>query len=245
MTTPPPEVELQIRLETKLAHNVSLLGDADDHIIDLNYLIIGEYLLTDPKTGDMESHVCHLGEINLQVVRLTEALENGWDVFEFFDHRKSLHDLSSAIYDFEADKCQSNLLKRFPYASNNWSDLIYIENILLKPWARGQNLTLSVLQCVERSWGSGCEFMVIQPYPLQFCSITSEESSAQYELDQFSDNEQISVKKLEFYYEQVGYRKFDKSPYMLKWLYGRHDISVDLSTLITIPTHIAQQNSLT
>ena len=73
MTTPPPEVELHIQLKTKLAHDVSLRADASDHIIDHHYDIIGEYFLTDPDTSELESHECHVGEINLQVIRVGDA----------------------------------------------------------------------------------------------------------------------------------------------------------------------------
>ncbi|MFT5882785.1 MAG: hypothetical protein ACI9FG_001292 [Crocinitomicaceae bacterium] len=243
MTTPPSEVELHIQLRTKLTHDVNLRVDAYDHIIDLRYDIIGEYLLNDPETDDMESHECHLGEINLQVIRVGEARTEGWNPFEFFDQVQSLNTLSCALYDFEADAYKAGLRKRFPHATNNWNDIIYVDNIILKPWARGQNLSLSVLQCVERTWSSGCEFMVLQPYPMQFCSLTSETCSAKYGLDQLSDNEQLSIKKLEFHYEQLGYRKLDKSPYLLKWILGKHDISVDLDSTCTIPLQIAQQNT--
>ncbi len=245
MTTPPQEVELHIQLKTKLTHDVSLRDDAADHIIDLHYDIIGEYSLIDPETSALESHECHVGEINLQVIRVGAARNEDCNLFEFFDHTQTLHNLSCALYNFEADEYEETLRKRFPYALNNWNDIIYIDDILLKPWARGQNLGLSVLQCVERTWSSGCEFMVLQPYPMQSCSRASEECPPEYELARLSDNQQLSIKKLEFHFEQLDYRKLDKSPYMLKWILGSHDISVDLDSNIMIPLSIAQENTLT
>lgn len=97
-------------------------------------------------------------------------------------------------------------------------NVLIIDRLEILPEYRGKGLGLTCLYRCVKQYGHGCSVVAIYPFPLQFGIVDHVDSDKQWQermrFDQFSDNENASLKKLERYYARLGFVKISRTGVM-------------------------------
>ncbi len=101
---------------------------------------------------------------------------------------------------------------------------------------------LSALYRAAKDWESGCGLVVIQPHPLQYPNgERNDDTWRRLGLDDSTPDFKTSKKKLENYYQQLGFEKAGRSNYMFRCPADRQiEVDVPRSILLAQSTIDAQ-----
>jgi hypothetical protein len=156
-----------------------------------------------------------LGKVDVFIIKVSNALSQGDDLFDLFDVKQEIWNAGSAIFDFGRNDFLPSVSKLFTRAwppMNPDGDIMLIHRIGISPLVRGQSLGLSVLGRVIMDYSAGCSLVVTKPYPLQFeQNIEGSPDWNDLSLSSFSKNEKESSKKLIKYYSKLGFKRLGTS----------------------------------
>jgi GNAT superfamily N-acetyltransferase len=207
-----PKIELSIGLSYKAYTSSGKRREAEDYIINMKADIVGETSLE----ANAPNTEIHLGSFKFYIIRVGEALNDEVDLDVLFDATQEICDLSAELYEDDYMEFKKPIHNVFPEAST-WDDILYFESLELHPFARGQRVGLSALHRAANDWQSGCGLVVIQPHPLQYPNgKRDDEKWAQLGMSDSTPDFPTSKKKLENYYQQLGFEKAEPSKYMFR-----------------------------
>ena len=175
------------------------------NVISLRVGVVG-YISSDVQVS--------LGKVDVFLIKVSNALSKGENLFDLFDLKQELLDAGSAIFDFCSNDFLPSVTKAFP---SEWliypdGDIMLIHRIGISPLLRGQQLGLSVLAKVIEDFSAGCSLVVTKPFPLQFeMGIEASSEWHNLALASFSKNKKESSKKLSKYYSKLGFKKLGRS----------------------------------
>ena len=234
----PDSVEATVHLRTRIEHSLEAPDDCSEFILDLNFGIFGAWF---SDTEYLDQHEVSLGEIRLQLIRVSAALEDGIPLGELFDVSQSVYDLFAALFDGDFEY-SPNILKQFDTA-NSCSDLFFLRHMILEPWARKQRLGLAIVRKLLLNWSSGCSLAVLKPHPLQsHPDCYDPDEWEYYQFDKLPQDLNASKKRLRSYFAQLGFKSVKDCPYMLLplGLIGPEADDLDIPESVHIPPRIAK-----
>lgn len=213
ITNPGDEVmDLELGLSYRAFTSCGDREDSHDYIIEMKANILGE-VETDPGKPQRE---VHLGILKFSIIRVAGAINDGFPLDELFDISQEIYDLAGALYGAGFEEFKGPITESFPDASP-WEDVLYFQSLELHPFARGQGVGLSALHRAVKDWESGCGLVVIQPHPLQYPNGKRDDDTwRRLGMDDSTPDFKTSKKKLENYYQQLGFEKAGRSNYMLR-----------------------------
>lgn len=146
------------------------------------------------------------GRITLQMVLVSLALDNNYDLYEIFDEDAPLFEMGQAIFDFEYGEIQEKIREYYNGKIVN-SDIYVIERIEILPPYRGNNLGKKLLKDIYNRFRGACGLFVLKSFPLQFEMEGTENSewNKQMKLGAFEKNEKMAVQKLKRFYKSCGF----------------------------------------
>lgn len=236
-----PDIELPIVLRYKAYTSCGKQEEAGDFIINMRADIVGEtaYEADVPRTEIL------LGCIKFSLIRVGEALNAEFGLDVLFDVSQEICDLSAELYEGDYEEFKAPIRKAFPEAFT-CDDILYVESLELYSFARGQRVGLSALHRATRDWQSGCALVVLQPHPLQYPNgIRDEEKWVQLGMSDSTPDFPTSKKKLENYYQQLGFQKAGRSKYLfLSPAVAQRETDLPSTILLSRETIEAQSNIL-
>lgn len=186
------------------------IADPADYVIDVD----GEIRLRNAN-DDSASEV--VGWIEARVVQADRACNDGEPLFEVCDCiDQSLHDYASAVYDYDSGRIRESISDGCAGA-----DILIVETIKILPAHRGRRLGLLAMRRTIDTFGEGCAAVVIEPFPLQYgyhpdpSSPKHLEWYARMGMQLFDTNEVETVAKLRKYWARAGFRKIEKTKYLV------------------------------
>lgn len=207
-----PDIELSLALRYKAYTSCGKQEEPEDFIINMRADIVGETAYE----ADVPRTEIHLGSIKFSIIRVGEALNDGMELHVLFDVSQEICDLSADLYEGDYEEFKKPIRSAFPGALT-CDDILYVESLELHPFARGQRVGLSALHRATKDWQSGCALVVLQPHPLQYPNgIRDEEKWVQLGMSDSTPDFPTSKKKLENYYQQLGFQKAGRSNYLFR-----------------------------
>lgn len=164
--------------------------------------ILGDIIQED-ENGE---NIAIAGRISLQLVLVSLAINNQYDLYEIFDHDAPLFEIGQEIFDFEYEEIKEKIQDYYNEEFVN-RDICVIERVELLPSYRGNNLGKKVLKDIYNRFGSACGLFVLKSFPLQFEMKRTENSvwNKEVKLDDFEKNEKIAIEKLKGFYKSCGF----------------------------------------
>ncbi len=135
----------------------------DDYDPD-NYVssFVGRILVAD--NGDMERRI-QVGELTGYLLHLTYAREKHENLYHIFDdHSPDLANYFRALFDRRKNDYRHALLS-VPVAND---DMLVVDDLIIYPKHRGQNLGLKALMNAIKTFGLTCGVVLCQALPLQY-----------------------------------------------------------------------------
>jgi len=148
------------------------------------------------------------GTIRALVVNFAEGVDAGCPLSEIFDFEEGLDALYDALTELDGNNFKGSLFEG--YGFGNWSSLLIIERVEIKPEHRGRGLGLLACETTCRHIGSGCDMAAIQVCPLQFESSYRNGKGTDSErlaLKGFSSNEAAATERLKSHYMMMGFKE--------------------------------------
>ncbi len=158
---------------------------------------------------DSEGYGIPAGRLIAHRIEITRAMNQGrtiWDIFDSID--AELSDYWEAL--FEEDKIRpeiENLLE----PSFNGSDLLIIDRVEVLSEFRGHNLGLMMTQRAIECLSSGCQYVAIRPFPLQFSPRADKEKLKRTGYGTFVRTESAAIEKLRRYWATIGFVRIGES----------------------------------
>jgi hypothetical protein len=207
-TIEPDNIILDYRSETKIRSNE--YDDECEYNCDINADIVGE--LTHPTKSQLTKEIL-LGRLHLIRIHVSNACNDGVDLYEIFDERQETWKVSEALFAGSFDEFRPTVEKMFP-DSFAWNDIMIINRIEVFPLARGKNLGANAIHQAVRDFGGGCSIVILKAFPLQFEGKASTKPHwAELNLGAFSQNQKEATMRLAAYYKRMGFRKIGKTLY--------------------------------
>jgi ribosomal protein S18 acetylase RimI-like enzyme len=175
--------------------------DNDKDPSEYNYDISGDIVAIRDEGCDVS-----IGSFRISKFKVWEACRAGVDLFDLFDEHSSVAEMmyGTLFNDSQNGPRYKSVVKNnFPNAFPE-DDILYIDHLELKPFARGQRIGLAVLREVINKWAFGNSLVMIYP------AIIENRSDA-YEL---SLQEKKSLKKLINYYKNLGFKSVGRSGFL-------------------------------
>ena len=131
-----------------------------------------------------------------------EILDTTGPSFEFFEVLYKGNDYSRAAV---------KALRGHGLLSEN---ILILDRLLILPAYRGHGLGLAALKLMMQRFSIGAGIIVLKAFPLQFEHRTADDPSLG--LKAFKGSQAMAQRKLVSLYEQVGFTRLGRSPYMLR-----------------------------
>ena len=144
-----------------------------------------------------------VGKIELKLMLLTRAINEGYPIFEVFDLEAYTFDLGEKIMDLEEGELDADIMKHYDDEILN-QDICILQRIEIIESHRRKGLGKKVVKDVYSRFASSCGLFVVQAFPLQFESRSNEIGKSDWE------------NKLKF---NTLEKDFEKAFYQLKAFY--------------------------
>jgi len=196
---PPPESnEIFPQLSYRMMTGTGQRGDGEHYLLDFEVKISAAYC---PEDDDTEScQELPLGELRATLIRRTKAEEEGFPLFDLFDQRQEISDLTAQLFEPDYDGFVEPIREAFPCAQDHL-DILFIRELELQPYARGQRVGVSALHRFMTDWDGGCSFVVMELPEKQLDS-------------DIQDGETVR-EKLENHFRGLGFTRLGELPYLL------------------------------
>ncbi|HET6556975.1 MAG TPA: hypothetical protein VFG54_06640 [Prolixibacteraceae bacterium] len=146
-----------------------------------------------------------IGKVKFYIIYIDQAINDGYDLMEIFDHFEYTFRHGQDFFDFDTEEIKEDIQEFYSYAIEG-SNICLLEDIEIIPEFRGNKLAAKAIKDIVFHFSAGCCLFVIQPYPLQFdAHKRSEDWDEQLKLNDLSTDEEASIKKLKKYYKSIGF----------------------------------------
>lgn len=206
--------------------------------------IHGQIQGSDPESDGPE---VSLGTMDLYLVRVGNAINEGARLFDVFDTYQATMDLAEVVYDDDFTEFSLAVRRKFADA-DPWGDILLLHRLTLDPLVRGQRLGLAVMHQAVRDWSSGCSLVMIKPFPLQFEANAKDSPTwQQLELGRFPSGKRAGFGKLVEYYRPLGFERLGRSEFFALCTYNRmvSREALRLPESFTIPKCMLARGDLT
>lgn len=169
-------------------------------------------ILKDPREGNPEP-VRRVGSVSFSIIKVSMALEDGANLFDFFDSEGWLYELGETLINWETREIKEEITEVMdePFQLN----LLAIHGIEIHPRFRGKRLGLEILRCVMEEHADSCGLAALNVYPHQFVDGLSEKDRRKMDLSRFSRDPEEALSKLRKYFQQLGFVPIHRTPYMI------------------------------
>ena len=202
---------IYVKMLYKTSNDLGDISDWSDLHLKVHVSIVSYWC---PQERGNEGKEITLGSARFTIVRVGSALNRGVRLRYLFDVSQEMYDLAAELYDLGSQEFVDSIVQQFPEMST-FGDILYLEHLGIRPFARGQNLGLSILDRILQDWDSGCSLVVMQPHPLQFAE--GEKNVKELEglnLDSFSGTFEEATQSLSNYYAKLGFEKMAGTPFL-------------------------------
>lgn len=150
----------------------------------------------------------YAGEMKFKIIYLSQAENEGLDIYELFDTYEYTFRHGQNFYDFKRETFAKPLLKAYPDLEFNCSKICIVETMGVIPKFRGQNVGAKAFKDLVWNFGQDCPLFIIQPYPLQFeFPENNTNLLSKLELEKFEKNKKKATESLSKYYQSWGFQK--------------------------------------
>jgi len=215
----------QVKLSAMVQYQVSqwLGPDGDDFMLPMEGIIYGEADEEDPvkkiKLGDLKMYLVQVGNVINQEASLPFVL----------DRYQQIMDAGSALFNDSFDDYSPWIQHRYEeaFAGDN---ILLLDRLTLEPEVRGQRLGLAVLHRAILDWSSGCSFIVMKPFPLQYeGGKPNPKKVAELRLEQFKASKAESFRRLRNYYKRLGFERIGRSDIYARFAHDKMPTYEELS----------------
>jgi len=180
--------------------------------------IHGQIQGSDPENDGPE---VNLGTMDLYLVRVGMAINEGARLYDVFDTYQETMDLAEVVYDDDFTGFSAAVHRRFEDADPS-GDILLLHRLTLDPLVRGQRLGLAAMHQAVRDWSSGCSLVVMKPFPLQFeANAKGSPTWHELRLDRFPSRKKAAFVKLVDYYRPLGFKRLGRSEFFGYCTYNR------------------------
>ena len=159
---------------------------------------------------------------------VSQAEEAGFTKYDIFDTSINYCWIFDLLFDIDTMEYKESILKQYGYDIDILQNVLLFERIEIKPEYRGLGLCAKLTKDVYNFFSSGCGFMILQPFPLQYEYKSVSSKDQQEANDGPTEDQQRAtikerkkerkqfdkdVKKLVKFYESMGFE-------MIKYLKG-------------------------
>lgn len=158
-----------------------------------------------------------VGKFEVYYLDLELAWQHNMSTYEVFDAMPSTVKFYDGLFDFDDEQSfNPNLVDLFGHESTSCNVLI-MNRLEILPEFRGKASGLLVIKTLLQRLGIGAAFACMHVVPLQSTTMPERAKSEWYRslmLERFDPNLDIATTKLVRYFEKLGFRSLDHSPFM-------------------------------
>jgi hypothetical protein len=197
-----PTAEVFVKINYTLGQAVP--PDDDEFMLKINGEIRGG-------APEDDAPDVRLGGMELYLVRVGNAIDEGPSLFEVFDLYQETMDVAHVIYSDSFLQFSTLVQRKFPDAGFA-GDVLLLHRLTLDPLVQRQRLGLAVTYQAIRDWSSGCSLVVMKPFPLQFeANAKGSPTWQELGLGRFPSQKRAAFGKLVEYYRPLGFQPLGRS----------------------------------
>lgn len=149
-----------------------------------------------------------VGKLELKLMLLGLAINDGYDLFEIFDMDSYILNIGETIYDFSDADLKEDIIEFYSHNFYN-SDLCIINRLEILPQYRRKGLGKKVIKDIFNRFSSSCGLFVVHAFPLQFeWSTLDKKQTEWYKKMNFNDLEkdfEQAYYQLKSFYQKIGF----------------------------------------
>lgn len=192
-------------------------GTGDDEPYDYLLHYAGDII-----HADNEERV--IGSASAYVVLADLAENSNQSLFDVLDSEGSTAPYMVLISREEAGNLSPAALKILKEEFVSSRNFLIIDRLEILPAYRGRKYGLQAMRAMTRCLGTGCRFVALKPFPLQFEAgrKRNHEWLQSMEMAAFEQKERPATSKLIQYYGRLGFRRVPRTPLMILDLYDEN-----------------------
>jgi GNAT superfamily N-acetyltransferase len=153
-----------------------------------------------------------IGTFSVVQVDVENAWRSGRTVYEVLDTTGPSFEFFEVLYNRnDYSRAANKALRGHGLLSEN---ILILDRLIVLPAYRGHGHGLEALRLMMQRFSIGAGIIVLKAFPLQFEHGTADDLSLG--LKGFKGNQAMAQRKLVSLYEQVGFTRLGRSPYMLR-----------------------------
>lgn len=157
-----------------------------------------------------------IGKFQAYYVDVGLAVDEGRSIFDVLDAYAQTFEYHDDLFGENAPQFSEKIEDALGYDIDGLN-LFILDRLEILPKYRGTKVGLSVLSRLIKRFSAGAGVVAMKPFPLQLEKPSSDDDAwrNKLKLNEFSDEEDISKKKLVEYYSRLGFIQLPNSPYMV------------------------------
>jgi GNAT superfamily N-acetyltransferase len=152
-----------------------------------------------------------IGKVKFHIIHVVEAYDEGYNLYEVFDDKEYTFRIGQEIFDFDETEANADILEFYDevmFVSN----ICILERIEILPDYRGNKYGAKAIKDIVFQFSASCALFVAEVFPLQFEAdkLGDDEWKYKLALDNFETDEAKAFKRLDAYYQSMGFDKIKK-----------------------------------